>query len=63
MKILTQWERRRPAEELVDVTPLLELALRQTAQVLEVEKSLNFTRLAKVEKWRETNLIQCFEVA
>ena len=61
-KILTQGKQRRPAEELQDVMLLWVLALCQTSQDLEVEKSLSCTRFMKVEKQRETQMIQCLEL-
>ena len=52
-------QRRRPTEEQQDVTPLLALALRQTAKGWEVEKSLSYTKLTIEEKWGETKMIRC----
>ena len=40
----------------------LALTLHQTAHVWELEKSLNCTRLTKVEKQVETKIIQCIEM-
>ena len=61
-KILTQGE-RRPTEEEQNVTSLRALGLRQTPQCWEVEKSLSYTRLTKVEKREETKVIRCLEMA